>query len=68
MGAVILFTLLFFLGLNGLIFLGIYNNRRRQERLYLDTIRQLRIVSISRGMNSRTIYPTGFNTNDKKYN
>jgi hypothetical protein len=45
----ILYGLLFVLGINGLILIGIKNQREQQRRLYEDAIKQLRVVSISRG-------------------
>lgn len=41
--------MMFWTGLGGLIFLGMYNQNKQLERQYKDAIRQLNVVAISRG-------------------
>lgn len=45
----IVYALLFILAVNGLLMLGIRHQRKQQERVYQDAVRQLKVVSISRG-------------------
>lgn len=48
-GRMVIYALCMLLALNGLVLIGIRNNRQQQERLYKDALRQLRVTAISRG-------------------
>lgn len=43
------YMLLLGFSLNGLIFIGMINRQRSLERRYLDAIKQLNVVALSRG-------------------